>query len=222
MKMKHVFFGLFLTVISLDAYGQKPQMTLQKNASNGYNPFSWGLKYSYYGPKTTNVSSVFDALEETAGLPQGSQFRIYYLAGANLRYSLDARNDIGVEGEMNLSQSKLFNVKSVGRVYVVGAQYYYHLQQRKPGFFGVDIGGGIGWQVTNFERNYDNSNRHIAILAQSVRLNGAVEWWAALSRSLYLELEARYIYVPNIKINYPQTTIKMSSIVTSVGFSVVL
>jgi hypothetical protein len=209
---------LFLSLLSSQfSFAQNPQASAQGANSSALKSLSWGLKLSYYSPKTDNVSNVFNALEDTAGLARGPQFSIYYLAGVNLRYSLNLRNDIGIEGEMSLAQTKLKNVTSVERVYTIGAQYYYHLQPRRPGAYGVDVGGGVAWLVANFERNYDNSR--IALLKKSVRLNGAVEWWAAISQHVYLELEARYLFVPNIKVDYPQTTIKMSSAIVSVGMS---
>lgn len=213
---------LVLAAVGTFGYGQKPQMSLQRGNSDALSALSWGLKFSYYAPRTDNVTSVFNALEDSSGLSRGSRFDIYYLVGGNLRYSLDKRNDVGIETEVSLAQTKFANVTSIQRVYVVGAQYYYHLQPRRPGFYGVDIGGGVGWLVTNFEREYGGDNRRVAVLTNSLRLNGAVEWWAALSQNLYFELEARYLFVPNIRVENPQTTINMSSIVMSAGFSVKL
>ena len=217
MISKVVWLFFLSLLFCLSSFAQNPQASVQSSNTSAPKSISWGVKLSYYGPKTDNVSSVFNALEDTAGLARGPQFNIYYLAGANLRYSLDLRNDVGIEGELSLAQTKLKDVTSVERVYTIGAQYYYHLQTRRPGAYGVDVGGGVGWLVANFERNYDNSR--ISLLKKSVRLNGAVEWWAAISQHMYLELEARYLFVPNIKVDYPQTTIKMSSAIVSVGMS---
>ena len=207
--------SLLLTFICLSQNSQTP---VQRTVASPMKSLSFGVKASYYAPKVNNVSDVFNALEDTAALPHGPKFNIYYLAGANLRYSLDLQNDVGIEGEMSLAQSTLGSVKSIERVYSIGAQYYYHLQQRRMGSYGIDVGGGVGWLVANFERNYDKAR--IAILKKSLRVNGAVEWWASLSEGLYFELEARYLFVPNIKVTDPQTTIKMSSFIASAGFSI--
>ncbi len=224
MPVNTKVFSLLVSVvlITFPVIAQRTR-TIPLRPLNGVgSPFSWGLKLSYYSPKTTNVGGVFNKLEDSVGLPHGSGFHIYYAAGATMRCSLDGRNDIGLEGAMSYGQSKLSNVLSYARVYTVNAQYYYHLQERKPGFYGVDLGGGVGWLFANFERDYGDKNHRIAVLAQSVQANGAVQWWAALTRTLYLELEARYVYTPVIKMSDPQMSVDMSSVQLSAGFSVVL
>jgi len=218
MKSK-VIWLLFLTFpFPLISLGQEPQ-TLQRTTNRPFlDSFSLGVSFSYYAPRTNNVSDVFDALEDTAGLARGPRFNIFYVAGADLRYSIGERNDVGIEGEMSLAQTKLQNVKSIERVYTIGAQYYYHLQPRRPGYYGVDVGGGVGWLVTNFERDYGDAS--IAILKKSLLLNATAQWWASIAQHSYLELGARYLFVPNIKVDNPQTTIKMSSVVLSAGVSI--
>ncbi len=222
VKTKTICFILAVFAMNMPLIAQNTRVAVQRATNGVNNPLSFGLRLSYYAPKTGNVGGVFNKLEDSVGLPHGSAFHIYYLLGANLRCSLGRRNDVGVEGEVSYGQSKLSNVFSFDRLYSLNIQYYYHLQERKPGFYGIDIGGGVGWQGANFERNYGDNSRRIAVFAQALRLNGAVQWWAALSRSLYLELDARYVYVPTIRISNPQTSITMSSFQMSAGFSVVL
>ena len=220
MKSKAVLLLFLPFLFPLISFGQEPQ-TLQRTTNLPFlESFSLGVKFSYYAPKIDNVDNVFNALEDTAGLARGPRFNIFYLAGAHLLYALGTRNDVGLEGEMSLAQTKLQNVKSIERVYTIGIQYYYHLQPRRPGYYGVDVGGGAGWLVANFERDYNEGS--IAILKKSLLLNAAVQWWVSLTQQTYLELEARYLFVPTMKVDYPQTAIKMSSVVLSAGISVEL
>ncbi len=225
LKIRILFLIVSMLLIVVSIHAQKsrviPQRTLSGPANGGYGAVSWGLRLSYFSPNLSNVGSAFNRLENSAGLPHGSIPQVYYLAGATIRCSLDRRNDIGVEGEMNYGQSKLSNVYSFTRVYGFNVQYFYHLQERTRGYYGVDIGAGAGWITANFERNYGDDHQRIAVLAQSARVNGAVQWWASLSRSLYFEVEGRYVYVPEIRISQLQAPIKMSSLQLSAGISVV-
>lgn len=74
--------------------------------------------------------------------------------------------------------------------------------------------------LANFERDYDN--QRLSVLEKTFTVNASLVGWAAPVHGLFLELEVRYVFVPNINIDYPQSTLKMSSLVLGGGIAVVL
>lgn len=210
-------FSVFLIPLFLFSQQQNPATGSNVTVLNS---ISWGLKFSLYNPKVDDVSSAFEGVEDTVGLARGPRFKISYLAGANVRYSLDAHNVISIEGGLSLSRGKLQDAESIERIYSLGLQYYYRLQDRAKDFIGLDAGAGAGLLVANFERNY--GDQRIAVLKKSVSANGSLLGWFSITRHVFLEVEGRYTFVPKINVDYPNTTIKMSSVMVGAGISIEL
>jgi hypothetical protein len=218
MIRKTLWFLLFTLVLSSLGFSRQTQKS--NIAGAVLNSLSVGARFSYYGPKMDNLNTAFGALEDTIGLGRAPDFKFFYLGVANVRYAITPEHSVGVEFGMSLRKSTLAQSESIERVYTVGAQYYYSIRNRRTDFYGLDAGAGAGLLVANFERNYDS--QRIALLKKSVTANASVVGWVSPIRPLSLELEVRYMFVPSIDVDYPQSTIKMSSIVVGAGISVLL
>ncbi|HEY6952806.1 MAG TPA: hypothetical protein VI758_10385 [Bacteroidota bacterium] len=179
---------------------------------------SVGLRFSHYGPKVDNINTAFANTEVTEGFPQGPQFDITYFASADVRYTIDVRHSVSVEGGLSLAKGTLQNSESFTRVYSVGLEYYYSLRNRKADFFGLDIGAGAGWLVANFERDY--TDRRVSVLKKSLTGNVSLLGWMSPGGPIDVEVEARYMFVPNVAVDVPQATLKLSSLLFGAGIAI--
>ncbi len=210
--------SLFLLASSSVGFGQQLQRT---NVVEDYsNSFSIGARFAYYHPQLTGVSGAFDALEDTLGLQRAPEFKMYYLTETNLRYAITPRHSISLEFAFSLSKSGADQSESVERAYSLGAQYYFSFRDRRTSSYGLDAGAGASWLVTNLQRNY--GDQRVAILKQSPAFDASIIGWVSPFQPLSLELEARYVFVPNTTVAYPQSTLKMSSVVVGAGIAVAL
>ena len=82
--------------------------------------------------------------------------------------------------------------------------------------------GSIPAKTINPQINKPAVSSRVAVLKKSVALNASVVGWFSPFRPLSIEVEARYIFVPNITVDYPQSTLKMGSVVLGAGISVTL
>jgi hypothetical protein len=218
MVQRSLWLFAFSLLLSFPSFSRQTQQS--RATVSVLNSISVGARFSFYGPKVDNLNTAFGALEDTIGLNRAPDFKFFSLGSANIRYQITPQHSVSVEGGMSLWKSKLPHAESTERVYTIGAQYYYSLQNRQMSFFGVDAGVGAGWLVVNFERNYDT--QRISVLKNSVTANASVVGWVSPFSPFYLELEARYMFVPNINVTYPHSTVKMSSVVVGAGISVLL
>lgn len=218
MTRKNVWISLFCLLCFSFGFGRQAQGSNVVQALT--NSISVGARFSFYGPKLDNISSAFDALEDTLGLSRAPEFKIFYLAQANVRYDITAQHSVSLELGLNLSNTKLGKSETIVRAYSLGAEYYYSLKNRRTDFYGLDAGAGAAWMVSNFERNYDV--QRVSVLKKSVALNASIVGWVSPFRPLSIEVEARYLFVPSINVDYPQSTIKMSSVVLGAGISIAL
>jgi hypothetical protein len=218
MNRRTLWFLLVSVLVSLPSVGQQAQPS--STTATVLHSISIGARFSFYGPKTDNLNTAFGALEDTIGLSRAPDFKIFYFGEANLRYALSPEHSVGVVFGLSLWKSKLASSESIERVYTIGAQYYYSLQNRRTEFYGLDVGAGAGWLVANFERDYDS--QRISVLKKSMTANASLVGWVSPRHPFYLELEARYMFVPSMNVDYPQSTVKLSSVVLGAGISVLL
>ncbi len=218
MTRRVLWASVFCLTCFSAGFGQQAQRT---NVVQGLtNTLSIGAGFSYYSPKLTSVNSAFDALEDTLGLPRAPQFKIYYLAETNLRYAFTPRHSLSLEFAFSLSKSGVAESETFERVYSLGAQYYYSFNNRRRNFYGLDAGLGASWLITNLQRNYND--QRISILKKLPAFDASVIGWVSPFQPLSFEVEARYMFVPNTTIAYPQATLKMSSVVLGAGISIAL
>ena len=218
MTRKVVWISLFCLICSSAGIGRQSQNS--NVVQTVTNSVSIGARFSYYNPKTDNLSSAFNALEDSLSLSRSPDFKIFYLAQANIRYDITAQHSVSLELGFSVANTKLGTSETFSRAYSVGAEYYYALKNRRTDFFGLDAGAGAAWLISNFERHYDT--QRISVLKKSVALNASVVGWVSPFRPLSIEAEARYVFVPKINVDYPQATLKMSSVVLGVGISIAL
>ncbi len=218
MTRRVTWASLFCFVCSSLGFGQQMQRT---NVAEGLtNSLSIGARFAYYHPQLTSVSTAFDALEDTLGLQRAPEFKIFYLAETNLRYAVTPQHSISLEFAFSLSKSGVSQSETLERVYSLGLQYYYSFRNRRTEFYGLDAGVGASYLISNLQRNY--SDQRIAVLKKSPAFDASVIGWVSPFNPLSLEVEARYIFVPNTNVAYPKSTLKMSSVVVGAGISVAL
>ncbi len=218
MIQRTVCLLLFAVLISSVGFSRQSQSS--SAAASVSNSISVGARFSFYGPKLDNLNTAFGALEDTIGLGRAPDFKIFSIGSANIRYTFAPSQSVSIEAGMSYWKSKLGSSESIERVYTIGAEYYYSFQNRRRDFFGLDAGAGAAFLVANFERNYDTER--ISELKKTFAANASLVGWASPFSPLSIEVEARYMFVPSFTVNYPQSKVKMSSVVVGAGISIML
>src|SRR5512140_680933 len=216
MMRRILWLLLFSVFSSLLCFGRQAQSSTTMTTI--VNSISVGAKFSFYGPKVDNLNTAFGALEDTIGLSRAPNFKIFSLGTVNIRYAITPQHSVGIEAGLSYWKSTLASSESIERIYTFGAPYYYSLRNRQTEFYGLDAGAGAGLLVANFERNYDT--QRISLLKKSVTVNASLVGWVSPFNPLSIEVEARYMFVPTINVDYPHSTVKLSSVVVGAGISI--
>ncbi|HTP13250.1 MAG TPA: hypothetical protein VMM37_06450 [Bacteroidota bacterium] len=216
--MKRKTISLLFFCVLMTSFGFGRQARSSTTVVTVSPSISVGARFSFYGPKLDNLNTAFGALEDTIGLGRAPDFKVFSLGSANIRYNFAASHSIGVEAGMSYWKSKLGSSESIERVYTIGAEYYYSFQNRRKDYFGLDAGAGGAFLVANFERNYDT--QRISVLKKTFTANASLLGWVSPFDPLSIEVEARYMFVPSFTVNYPNATVKMSSVVVGAGISI--
>jgi len=155
----------------------------------GVSPLSVFVSGSYFGPKFTDVSAVYQVIEHNLSLPAGNDFKSYYFVLTGMRFT--PGNGQAVQGEFGGSvlKSTMDSSTNFLQLYYAGGSYIISFPLPMVSIYG---GGGLGYLWLNSQRTYGTRLGVATVNGQLVQLHGILGIEFFDPSGVSFALEGRY------------------------------
>jgi len=146
---------------------------------------------NYFGPKLTDVNTVYQTIEKNFSLPAGNDFKNYYFLLTGLRFSPSAAQAIQGEFGITASRTPKDNSTNFLQIYYGGGSYIISLPLPMVSIY---AGGGAGYYWLNTQRTYTTRIGVARVNAQLAQLHGILGIEFFDPSGVSFSLEGRYNY----------------------------
>lgn len=194
MRRSIAFTSLFLLLLFLCipgfAQGQQKSdpAARPKPQTSSLSAFVQG---NYFGPKLSDVNSVYSSIEQYYQLPAGHDFKGIYDVLVGVRYDLVPTQAVQGEFGFSILKAKHDSTSNYHQLFSAGGSYILKMGLDMVSIYG---GGGVSYLWLNTERSYQTRLGIAHVNGQMVQLHAllGVEFLNPLGVSF--ALEGRYLY----------------------------
>ena len=178
------------------AWGQQKQsVPLQPKPGFSVPSLSVFIAGNYFGPKLTDVNTVYQSIEKNLSLPAGNDFKNYYFILTGIRFA--PSNVQAFQGEFGITASRSPKDQSTNflQMYYGGGSYIISLPLP---MVSIHAGVGAGYYWLNTQRTYSTRLGVAHVNAQLAQLHGlfGIEFFDPSGVSF--SLEGRYNYAMTV------------------------
>jgi hypothetical protein len=195
---------------------QNSPAALPKLQKSGVSLFVQG---NYFGPKFSDINSVYRSIEQYYQLPAGKDFKGIYDVLVGVRY--DILPSQAAQGEFGFSilKAKHGSTSNYHQLFSAGGSYIVKTDLKMISVYG---GGGVSYLWLNTERSYQTQLGIAEVNGQMVQLHALLGVEFLVPSGISFAVEGRYLYAITVTPERSDLDINLKGIAAGIRMGIPL